>query len=252
MKQRVNNPLGFLSGSTLKIIACILMAVDHVGYFLFPRLIILRIIGRVSMPIFAFFIAEGCYYTKNKLNHFLLIFGLGAICQTVMFLAGEKLLNILLLFSVSELYIYLTQLLKKMIFKYKPKILLILTSIVIFLILLIPGKLLFDNFNFDYGFETMLLPVIISLFDLRKYTDKKWVVYFDNLWMRIALMAIGLFPVCYTYRHVKIQWFSYLALLPILFYNGKVGNKKLKYFFYLFYPIHIVIILAIFVIINFL
>jgi hypothetical protein len=66
MKNKSYNPIGFLSGSTIKIIACILMAIDHIGYHLFPNLIILRIIGRLSMPLFAFFIAEGCYYTKNK------------------------------------------------------------------------------------------------------------------------------------------------------------------------------------------
>ena len=251
MKSRVNNPLGFLSGSTLKILACILMAIDHVGYFLFPKLIILRMIGRVSMPIFAFFIAEGCYYTKNKLKHFLLIFGLGAIIQTVMyFAANEKLVNILLLFSVSIAYIYLTQLLKKWIFKGKLKLLKTLSSVILFALALIPGYILFDKITFDYGFETMLLPVFVSLFDLRKYTDKKWVVFFDNLWVRLSLLAIGMVPACYIYP--KIQWYCMFSLIPLLFYNGKVGNKKLKYFFYLFYPIHIVIILAILILINYL
>ena len=72
MRKNTYNPIGFLSGSTIKIIACILMAIDHIGYHLYPEITILRIIGRLSMPLFAFFIAEGCYYTKNKLKHFLL------------------------------------------------------------------------------------------------------------------------------------------------------------------------------------
>ena len=251
MKNRVNNPIGIFSGSTLKIIACVLMAIDHIGYFLFPQYQILRIIGRVSMPIFAFFIAEGCYYTKNKLKHFLLIFGLGAIIQAVMyFAANETMANILLLFSVSVLYIYLTQLLKKWIFKGRVKILKTLLSIVLFLVALIPGFILFDKVNFDYGFETMLVPVIVSLFDLRKYTDKKWVIIFDNLWVRLTLLAIGLVHVSLTYG-IR-QWYCMFAILPLLFYNGKVGNKKLKYFFYLFYPIHIVIILAILILMKYL
>ena len=88
----------------IKILACILMAIDHIGFHLFPDLIILRIIGRLSMPLFAFFIAEGCYYTKNKLKHFLLIFISGLI-----FLFGVKIFanfwyyNIFLIFSLSNL-----------------------------------------------------------------------------------------------------------------------------------------------------
>ena len=62
-----SNPFGIISGSTLKIIGCILMLIDHIGYHLYPKIEILRIIGRLSMPIFAFLISEGCFYTKNKL-----------------------------------------------------------------------------------------------------------------------------------------------------------------------------------------
>ena len=57
-----------LSGNALKIIGAITMLIDHMGVVLFPGIAILRIIGRISFPIFAFMIAEGCRYTKNKLK----------------------------------------------------------------------------------------------------------------------------------------------------------------------------------------
>ena len=112
------NVLGILSGSTIKLIACLLMAIDHIGYHLFPNIVILRIIGRLSMPLFAFLIAEGCYYTKNKLKHFLLVFISG-----IVFLLGVKIFagfwyyNIFLIFAISIIYIYLLQLLKNFSFK---------------------------------------------------------------------------------------------------------------------------------------
>ena len=56
---------GFLSSNILKIVACISMLLDHIGFIFFPQYIIFRILGRVAFPIFAFMIAEGCYYTKN-------------------------------------------------------------------------------------------------------------------------------------------------------------------------------------------
>ena len=40
----------------------------HIGLIIFPHVMILRIIGRIAFPIFAFFIAEGCKHTKNKLR----------------------------------------------------------------------------------------------------------------------------------------------------------------------------------------
>ena len=56
----------FLSGNSLKIIAAIAMTVDHIGVVIFPNFAILRIIGRIAFPIFAFMIAEGCRYTKKQ------------------------------------------------------------------------------------------------------------------------------------------------------------------------------------------
>ena len=49
-----------LSASTLKIIACIFMVIDHIGVILLPDVELLRVIGRLSYPIFAYFLAEGC------------------------------------------------------------------------------------------------------------------------------------------------------------------------------------------------
>ena len=49
-----------LSGNALKIIAALAMVADHVGLMFFPQVRILRIIGRLAYPIFAYMIAQGC------------------------------------------------------------------------------------------------------------------------------------------------------------------------------------------------
>ena len=96
-----------LDGNMLKIIAAVCMLIDHIGVRIFPEAIILRIIGRMSFPIFAFMIAEGCRYTKNKLRYFLSVFLLGAACQIVYYLYDESLdMCILITFSLSILIIY--------------------------------------------------------------------------------------------------------------------------------------------------
>ena len=58
-----------LSRDVLKIIAVLAMLIDHVGKLFFPEVLFLQILGRLAFPIFAFFIAEGFYYTKNKVQY---------------------------------------------------------------------------------------------------------------------------------------------------------------------------------------
>ena len=55
-----------LDGTTLKIIAMISMVFDHVGDMFFPDVMWPRMIGRLAMPIFSFFIAEGFAHTRDK------------------------------------------------------------------------------------------------------------------------------------------------------------------------------------------
>ena len=48
-----------LTGNQLKLIALFAMTCDHVGLQLLPDVLILRILGRLALPIFAYMIAEG-------------------------------------------------------------------------------------------------------------------------------------------------------------------------------------------------
>ena len=80
-----------LSGNALKIIAMIAMFMDHMGSQLFPSVHWLRAIGRVAFPIFAYMIAEGYTYTRNRLRYWLTIAGLGIICQIAATIATRTL-----------------------------------------------------------------------------------------------------------------------------------------------------------------
>ena len=75
-----------MSGNKLKIIACITMLIDHAGLLLYPNLLLLRYIGRMSMPLFAFLIAEGCLHTRSKTRYFASIFSMAILCQAVYFI----------------------------------------------------------------------------------------------------------------------------------------------------------------------
>lgn len=216
-----------LNGNALKIIALIAMTFDHVGEELMYDFRPFRIIGRLAFPLFAFMIAEGCKYTKNKRKHFLMIFLLGVGCQLVYYLTEKSLyMGILITFSLSVLLIYALQLAQR-----KKKIgywCLFAAGIGIVFVLssMLPDFLRGTGYKIDYGFFGVLLPVVIFLCDDRVG--------------KLVLTAAGLVPVCLYLG--DIQWFSFLALIPLALYNGERGKLNLKYLFYVYYPAHLAII----------
>lgn len=70
-----------LDSFTLKIIALVTMIIDHTGAVLFPQYPILRIIGRISFPIFAFLAAEGFYHTRNVKKYMLRLAGFAVLSE---------------------------------------------------------------------------------------------------------------------------------------------------------------------------
>ena len=95
-----------LTGNQLKLIALVTMTIDHVGLLLLPQLVILRIIGRLSMPLYAYMTAQGCRYTHDRRRYFLRLAGLALVCQVVYYLADRSLYQcILVTFSLSVLCI---------------------------------------------------------------------------------------------------------------------------------------------------
>ena len=49
----------------LKILACMTMLIDHIGAIFFPYIAWMRIVGRISFPLYAFLLAEGVHHTRN-------------------------------------------------------------------------------------------------------------------------------------------------------------------------------------------
>jgi len=240
------NKFRFLNNNTLKILACISMLIDHIGIILFPKIKILRIIGRLAFPIFAFMISEGAKHTKNKAKYFLTILVLGCIFQFIyIFVMRTFTLNIFLTFAVSILLIYTLQEYKKMMFNKKSttenKIQATFLFIVIFLVFFI----LNEYFVFDYGVLGTLIPVFASVFtphEIKKSntSDNKYIVifYLNMLTFSIGLLILSIYS-------KGIQYYSLLSIIPLLLYSGKRGKTNLKYFFYAFYPFHLVVIFLI-------
>ncbi len=232
MNGEVNNRLDTkrkfgLNNNQLKFIAMLTMLIDHMGLSLFPSVIALRAIGRISFPIFAYMIAEGCLYTRNRIKYLLSIFSLGALCQLVYFIAERSMYqNILLAFSFSILAIFSLDL----IIKGKRARLIVLGAlgfiVSAFVSLVLPMLLEKQGFMFDYGEYAFILPIIVY--------------YMPNKWWKIGAMAIILSYRAYV--SCWIHWFTLVPVVLLMLYNGERGKLRLKYMFYLFYPLHLVAI----------
>ena len=222
-----------LSGNALKVIAIVSMTLDHIGYHLVPQVQLFRILGRLALPIFAYMIAEGCRHTRNPKKYLLTILAVAALCQVVFFAAMGSLYQcILVTFTLSILLIQSLDRARRQ----KSHRTVLGTALVwagvLFFCLGLPRVLDHTDFAVDYGLCGVLLPVIIYLGRNQKE--------------RLLLTFVGLILLGIFFRNLgAIQWFSLLTLPLLALYNGQRGKWRMKYFFYVYYPLHLVVIYGI-------
>lgn len=237
-----------MSSFVLKLIAAVTMFIDHMGLILFPHQMIFRIIGRLAFPLYAYCIAEGFRYTRNRWHYFLRIFILGSLCQIVYaFVDDHLLLGILLSFSiaivimalcdsvksclrgeVSRLNLLMERVTKKHLSPDADRIL----STVLACASIILAFVLCMLVDVDYGFFGIMLPVLTSFFD-----DKA---------QRFVIFSTALLALCIDMTTgFTIQYWSLLTIPILAAYNGKPGRYRMKHFFYIFYPLHLVVLYGI-------
>lgn len=215
-----------MNRNILKIIAVISMVIDHIGAYLLPSYFWMRWIGRLAFPIFAFFIAEGLKYTKNRKKYVLTLFIFAIISQVPnALLTSWYDLNILFTFLISILIIYLVETFNKL------EVLKLISLIIISVTLIIC-----DLYGIvDYGIFGVLLVVVFYFIKDRK----------------ISLIIGGVCLILITLRNMLFDQFtvqsmcqitSVLAIALLFSYNGQRGRVNLKWLFYIFYPAHLVVI----------
>jgi len=219
-----------LTGTQLKLIALVTMTVDHIGHILYPQIGILRIIGRLSLPLFAYMIAEGCRHTHNMGNYLLAVSGTGGVAQLVAWLAtGIMRQNMLISFALAIGIIWLIKTAQK-----KKQVWLWLLPLTATVLVWLLDRYLVTAFaeadgGLDYGFFGVLLPVLIYMG--------------SNFAARLVLAAVGLIALAMT--GLPWQWWGLEALPVLALYNGRRGTAKLKWGFYIYYPAHLGIIQSI-------
>lgn len=216
----------------IKVFAMLLMLVDHIGAILLSDLWILRLIGRLSMPLFAYGVARGYYYTSLKGDvrrtgrYIYRMAGL-AVASQVPYLAMHG-WDIKIGWNICTTWVLSLLVLLIMDCSKGVRRIAYFICIVGVILLLLP----------EFGIFGVFLPVLFYYC----YFDKKYDTY-KLLVLMIALWAVY---VVLTKGSALTQAFSFMAL-PLIAVLRKVDDKISvpKWFSYAFYPIHIVILLLV-------
>lgn len=238
-----------ISGSTLKLIAIIVMLIDHIGAVIVERMVlnaigsginlndmqvlanlepgtlmllildmVLRYIGRLGFPIFCFLLIEGFLHTRNVWKYAFRLFMFALISEIPFNLAftgrffylGYQNVFFTLLIGLLVMIAY-SYIEKKTRWK---KIVRVLFYIISFLAGMAAAQLLMA----DYAAMGVFCIMMIYIFRKKRWTQ----------------VLAG----CLSFAW---EFTAPLAFIPIACYNGKRG-MNLKYAFYIFYPLHLFIL----------
>ena len=223
-----------LDGGTLKLIAAALMLIDHVGAILLPETVILRCIGRLAFPIFAFFIAEGYAHTRDFGRYFRRLAILAAVSEIPFNLENGAVFdltrqNVLFTFCLALLTLRgLEALGRERGFGRWAGCGLVLAA----------GFAAGELLRTDYGGWGVVTVALLYLCRDGKYA---------KLWLLLAMAAVnglgmGSLTMPVFGGEMPIQIFAVAALPVIWLYNGQAGPKGLRRAFYVFYPAHLLVL----------
>lgn len=218
-----------LSGAQLKYIAFLSMLIDHTNKALIYPILnegilqhisnLFDIIGRIAFPLFAFFVVEGFFKTRNRKKYLtnLLIFAVISEVPFDMFLTSTffnmRANNVLFTLALSLITIWIIDILKDKL-ENKPPILWYLVSVVVIII----SCFISMQFGLDYEHHSI---IIVYLF----------YIFYNKPVVGCAL----------SYLSIITEVWSILGFGLVLTYNGERGKQN-KIINYWFYPVHLLIL----------
>lgn len=225
-----------MSSFSLKVLAVVAMIIDHIGIIFFPQYIILRYIGRLSFPIFAFLLVQGFIHTKSRTQYAIRL-GIFAILsevpydlvfygtylefehQNIMF---ELLCGLLAIWAMEQAV------------KTKQESLFLVS-----LALVIAST----YFNFSYGIYGIVLMIGFYLFNAFKISRCVISAGVTYLFNGITTVNFTVWKTsCVLFAGSATQLYAMWSAVPLLLYNGQRGKYKLKWMFYFIYPVHLIIL----------
>ena len=229
------------SQEMLKCIACVAMLIDHVGATLIYTLArdnaafrslyeVMRMIGRLSFPIFCFLLVEGAHHTRNS-RRYALRLALSAVFSELPYdlaLRGGP--------DWQHQNVMVTLLLGFFMLKAMEKC----PGLWQKLLAAVPFLLLGRWIRCDYGMNGIF---VILLFELTREEPRKRLLQFFGLWFAFSPSHAMMLGWLDGFRIATQEW-ALLALVPISLYSGRkvTASRWVQRSFYLFYPLHLLVL----------
>ena len=228
---------------SLHIMAMVFMLCDHLWGTVVPGNDWLTCIGRIAFPLFAFMIVEGYFHTRNLKKYVLRLLLFAVLSEIPFNLAmGSSIFypvhqNVLWSFLISIGLIHLNEIVKRKKSIWK--------SVLIGLITVLLGYILGLITMVDF-YHAGILTVLVFYF----FRQKNWWSYIGQLiclwYINVEMLGGFAYEIHIgeeTFYFIR-QGLALLALIPIWLYRGRQGyhNKVLQYFYYAFYPLHLLIL----------
>ena len=222
-----------LSGSALKVLAVLSMLTDHLAHFLWKDCtwaqmcllqlghrtvtpyFLMRAFGRLAFPIFAFLLVEGFGHTRSKKRYGLLLASFAVLSEIPWNLVHG-----------GTWWHFPSQ------------------NVIFTLLLGFLGMLASEYFRDKDRFKEglCLVGLLVAAFFLRAdYGVTGYAFIMMLYFLRERFLYQAVVGSCF----LTSRLFAGLAFIPLSMYNGRRGfirGKAGKYFFYVFYPLHLLII----------
>ena len=225
-----------LNANQLKLIAMAAMTVDHVTWAVFPGyrtdwyIILLHIIGRMAAPIFWFFVAEGYHYTHDIKKYALRLFLFAIISHFAYnFAFGIPFVPFrTTVFNQTSVIWALALGLVSLSIVENPEIKQWQKTILIILIAVIA---------FCADWSSIAVLAITDIGTNRGNFKKQM----TRMMMWVAVYAV-VYAVFISPVYGIVQMFTVLTIPLLKMHNGERGkSKNMKWLFYVYYPLHLVI-----------
>jgi hypothetical protein len=222
-----------LTSNTLKMIAIIAMTIDHTATILFPRysldipVLCMHIIGRLTAPIMMFLIVEGYYHTRNIKKYIFRLFILAIISHFAYAFAFDKKFQTVF-DQTSVIWAYMLGLIA-LVIRESDRLKMWQKHLILFPVIV-------AAFPADWSSPAVFAVLCMGL----NYGNfKKQMI---SLILCIAVYST-VYAIFVNVIYGIMQMLIVLAI-PILYqYNGQRGKwKGMKWFFYIYYPLHLILL----------
>ncbi len=249
-----------MTSTALKLLALILMLIDHIAEFIPGTPIWFHWLGRLSAPLFIFCMTWGLSYTRDRKKYLTRMYCFGALMAVINFICNNAYQNpycyitnnifvTLLLIGIVTSLIELCRQNRKKGTKY---VILFCIYQIITTLLCIVAKRILPGIAIK-GFIGAITANIIFCEGSIIFVLLGVLIYFNKESKKKLSYAYGIFCILFLIMSsinnlsihslffINFQWMM-IASLPLMWlYNGKKGIG-LKYLFYIFYPTHIIVL----------